>query len=170
MPLTRAEKIGVSIAGGAVGIGLLALLISKMSAPAAESTTPPVPNKPGVYQKNPQPPPAPPPSPPQQPQIHPNILVPQGPPAPSSAPQQYTLSPGQTIDASPAPDGTLLQVSAPAGSSGVTTKVEGGARQGSPFLSARTLSVVLDGTKGLVTMQWNDGQGIQTAYVRIPGV
>jgi outer membrane biosynthesis protein TonB len=167
MPLTRAEKIGVSIAGGAVGIGLLALLISKMSAPAAASTTPPVPNKPGVYQKNPQPPPAPPPA---QPQIHPNILVPQGPPAPSSAPQQYTLSPGQTIDASPAPDGTLLQVSAPAGSSGVTTKVEGGARQGSPFLSARTLSVVLDGTKGLVTMQWNDGQGIQTAYVRIPGV
>jgi outer membrane biosynthesis protein TonB len=169
MPLTRAEKIGVSIAGGAVGIGLLALLISKMSAPAAASTTPPVPNKPGVYQKNPQPPPAPPPAQPQI-QIHPNILVPQGPPAPSSAPQQYTLSPGQTIDASPAPDGTLLQVSAPAGSSGVTTKVEGGARQGSPFLSARTLSVVLDGTKGLVTMQWNDGQGIQTAYVRIPGV
>src|SRR4029077_18907409 len=165
MPLTRAEKIGVSIAGGAVGLGLLALLISKMSASA--STTPPP--KPGVYQKNP----APPPAPPQQPKIHPNIFVPQtppSPPAPSSAPQQYTLSPGQTLDASPAPAATLLQVSAPAGSSGVTTKVEGGARQGSPFLSARTLSVVLDGTKGLVTMQWNDGQGIQTAYVRIPGV
>jgi hypothetical protein len=163
VPLTTAEKIGVSVAAGAVAVGLGAFIISKMTASASSPSPPPQVPKPGVYQK--QPPPAPPPA---QPQIHPN-LVNQQPPQPSSAPQAYTLSPGQNVLANPAPDGTLLQVSAPGGSSGVTSKVEGGARHGSALLSGRTLMVILDGSKGQVTMQWNDGQAVQTAYVTIPG-
>lgn len=164
MPLTTRAKVAIGLTVVGVLAAVTTVAVASSSSP---KSAPPLP--PGAENKHPPPPPPPQKGKPPPPKIH---LPPQkqpAPPPPSNLPQTIHAVAGGTYHTKPAPNGTVLTVDAPAGSSKMTaTQTATGLRSG--IVQGRFYYAVLDGGAGKIVLQWVDANdNAQTATVLVVG-